>query len=365
MSLTNRFVLERDVLQKGLLGHEQVPDHFKELFIISGYRVPGCSLIDCCVSVFKRNNETLNFWTHFLPAVYFCYITYCTWVDYDVWNDAYTWPLVVYMIGLCIFPLASAVAHVFNTLSDRARHICFFLDYAALSFFTVGVSIAYKTYIFPSDLLGGLWHQLFLPLAAMNAVVSLVITCQTRFMPNSIVKKVIRISAFALPYIYDSAPVIYRIAYCAGAECYTPALYPHTYQFIFGALATIVYVAHVPERFVPGRFDIVGHSHQFFHVFTIVSAYLQMSGLMLDMRDRRHELLNADVTPAPLTSVSLMLGVLMFDACVLRHFIRALYRITPSDRAWSNLYGVADARETVVVNGASRNVEVHAKNKQL
>lgn len=55
-----------------------------------------------------------------------------------VWLDSFTWPLVVFLFSCCVYPLASSCAHTFSTMSVRARHICFFFDYAALSFYSLG-----------------------------------------------------------------------------------------------------------------------------------------------------------------------------------------------------------------------------------
>lgn len=44
------------------------PQVFREDCIISGYRHPQSSALDCILSSFQMNNETLNIWTHFLPT---------------------------------------------------------------------------------------------------------------------------------------------------------------------------------------------------------------------------------------------------------------------------------------------------------
>jgi adiponectin receptor len=41
----------------------------------------------------------------------------------------------------------------------------------------------------------------------------------------------------------------------------------------------IAYAIRIPERFFPGRFDIVGQSHQILHVAVIAAVYLHFYGL--------------------------------------------------------------------------------------
>lgn len=232
---------------------DQVPEHFKELFILSGYRNPRSSLLQCVLSVFRATNETINFWSHFLPAIFFSYKTYQYYVELDFTHDAYTFPLLAYLLTLCLFPFTSAVAHVFNTMSDKARHVCFFLDYWALSQFSVGAAIAYNTYVFPESLLEGKFHSMFLQIAIINGVFSLVISCQSRFMKSGVKKKMLRVLAYGFPYLYDSLPVIYRLLWCLPHECTQRAIAPHTYQFVCAFVASFFYLSHWPERSFPGK----------------------------------------------------------------------------------------------------------------
>uniref|UniRef100_A0A8C2ME82 Progestin and adipoQ receptor family member VI n=1 Tax=Cricetulus griseus TaxID=10029 RepID=A0A8C2ME82_CRIGR len=51
-----------------LLRVHQVPRVFWEDSIMSGYRRPTSSALDCVLSSFQMTNETVNIWTHFLPT---------------------------------------------------------------------------------------------------------------------------------------------------------------------------------------------------------------------------------------------------------------------------------------------------------
>jgi adiponectin receptor len=48
--------------------------------------------------------------------------------------------------------------------------------------------------------------------------------------------------------------------------------------YIVGA---VIYAARVPEKFWPGRFDLVGASHQVFHCFVVAAALAHLKGLMV------------------------------------------------------------------------------------
>ncbi|GFR60446.1 membrane progestin receptor gamma [Elysia marginata] len=286
---------------------DQVPEHFHEHYILRGYRQPKSSISQCLLSLFDPTNETINIWTHFLPTCYFLYVTCQLWGVVDFCGDSYSWALMCYLFVCCAFPLASAVAHLFNVMSDRARHVCFFLDYSALSLFSFGVAIAYRAYCFPSSLLLSknpvlVWYcDNYVNIAAFNAVLSTFLTCQTRFLPPSPTHKAMRLGAFAIPYFYDNIPVVYRILvpYAdPGYEGETGGHQDdlslslgghnlHARQFMFTGFAAFWYATHFPERLLPGVFDIVGHSHQLFHVCGILAVLDQLKAILMDFQHRR------------------------------------------------------------------------------
>lgn len=57
---------------KGLLMMTDLLPHHPQVFweegIMSGYRCPTSSALDCVLSSFQMTNETVNIWTHFLPT---------------------------------------------------------------------------------------------------------------------------------------------------------------------------------------------------------------------------------------------------------------------------------------------------------
>jgi hypothetical protein len=117
-----------------------------QVAIISGYRQPRCTFIDCALSTVRPfNNETINFWTHFVPFWLFLGVLA---VHVCTAAHTYTHPYTAYLLTVVAWPLASAGAHAFCILSIHARHICFMLDYAALSWYSFGVAIGYHAYSF-------------------------------------------------------------------------------------------------------------------------------------------------------------------------------------------------------------------------
>ncbi|KAB0390291.1 hypothetical protein E2I00_002806 [Balaenoptera physalus] len=109
-----------------LLRVHQVPRVFWEDGIMSGYRRPTSSALDCVLSSFQMTNETVNIWTHFLPTWFGPRAQGGTQADWDrpgpraalgvAGGPPYHWPLLVFLLPACLYPFASCCAHTFSSI---------------------------------------------------------------------------------------------------------------------------------------------------------------------------------------------------------------------------------------------------------
>ncbi|NXG07393.1 MPRGB protein, partial [Sakesphorus luctuosus] len=273
-----------------LLSAHQVPKGYQEQGILFGYRPPRSSATDCLLSVFQMTNETLNIWTHFLPAWYFAWTLLGR---LQGWDDPQAWPLLAYLLTCCIYPLASSCAHTFSTMSTRARHICYFFDYAALSMYSLGSALAYSAYVFPLEWVGTTFHHCYVPVAVLNSILSTSLSCYSRFLEleQPRLSKASRTLAFVYPYLFDSIPLFYRLLCCARGGCPDGSILLHCSHTGWAFLTCFIFATHLPERWAPGHFDYIGHSHQVFHICGILGTHFQMQAIMLDMAERQGQVL--------------------------------------------------------------------------
>ncbi|XP_076006335.1 membrane progestin receptor delta [Genypterus blacodes] len=291
----------------------QIPKVFREESIISGYRHPQSSVRDCLLSSFQMNNETINIWTHFLPTWYFVWRFSLLCSTMNFLTDSYTWPLLVYMVVISIYPFTSSCAHTFSTMSPESRHICYFFDYGALSLYSLGCAIGYAAYIMPDSLVNSWLHQYFVPIAIGNSLFCTSLSCYSRFLELQFPQrsKVLRTGAFIFPFIFDTTPLLYKLLLCLGGSCGSSEAYL-CYHLLFAFLTCFLFTAHLPERLAPGRFDYFGHSHQLFHISAVMGTHYQMEGLLADMASRRAWLLAHGAMPSFLGTIgALVLSVLL------------------------------------------------------
>ncbi|XP_075396506.1 membrane progestin receptor delta [Tenrec ecaudatus] len=275
-----------------LLQVHQVPRVFWEDGIVSGYRRPTSSALDCVLSSFQMTNETVNIWTHFLPTWYFLWRLLTLAGGPGFRSEPYHWPLLIFLLPACLYPFASCCAHTFSSMSPRARHICYFLDYGALSLYSLGCAFPYAAYSMPTSWLHGPLHQLFVPAAALNSFLCTGLACYSRFLEleSPGLCKVLRTTAFAHPFLFDNLPLFYRLGLCWGRapHCGQEALSPsHCYHLLCALLTAFLFTSHLPERLAPGRFDYIGHSHQLFHICAVLGTHFQLEAVLADMGARR------------------------------------------------------------------------------
>ncbi|XP_010215727.1 PREDICTED: membrane progestin receptor gamma, partial [Tinamus guttatus] len=139
-------------------------------------------------------------------------------------SGPHAWPFVTYLVSCCLYPLASSCAHMFSTMSGRTRHLCYFLDYAALGTYSLGEGSA--------------------------RVPGFLEPARPRL------SKAARTLAFAYPYVFDSIPLFYRVRSRRGAGKTLGKTHPH------------------------------GHSHQLFHVCGVLGTHFQMEAIRVDMAQR-------------------------------------------------------------------------------
>nr|APA19925.1 membrane progestin receptor gamma [Petromyzon marinus] len=338
-----------------LLGVHQVPQDFHEDSILAGYRNPRSSARECIYSIFQFTNETINIWTHFLPTWYFVWWLLVLWGEVDLLGRPYHRPLAVFMLSCCVYPIASTCAHTFSTMSQRARHICFFFDYAALSLYSLGSAMVYNAYVIPDKWLGGTFHRCFVPIALFNTVLCTSMACYSRLglpfihynrftlescleLKRPRMAKVLRVVAFAFPYLFDNIPLFYRIFLCSGEGCTDNEAVPtHRLHTLFAFLTGFLFATHLPERLAPGVFDYVGHSHQLFHVSAIVGTHFQIKAVLLDLHSRADWLSTASVAaPSLLETGGAFCLAIALNLLVIAFFAVGLYSKQQQQRQQPN-----------------------------
>ncbi|RLM98906.1 heptahelical transmembrane protein 4-like isoform X1 [Panicum miliaceum] len=179
------------------------------------------------------------------------------------------WPLFAYLGGAMLCLLTSSACHLILCHSERTAYVTLRLDYAGIASLIVTsfYPLAYYSFLC-APALRRLYMGSITALGAAAATVSLVPAFQAPEL------RPLRAALFSCMGASGVVPIAHKLMLYGGTA--PGAVASAAYEALMGALyglGVAVYAARVPERWAPGRFDLVGHSHQLFHLFVVAGAY--------------------------------------------------------------------------------------------
>ena len=270
---------------------DKVPDQYKEPFILTAYRQPYSSFLDCIVSAFRPSNETFNIWTHFIPFLAFTFFFWDTFPS-KMWPlsaiEPRFYPLLSEQVSVLAYLLCSSIAHTFNCMSPKTRHTCFYIDYMAICMFGSGTASATFYYLRPLTLDFFLYRSahLFIGLNSLLSIGVAYVLCMSRHKWEK-QKYQVRTIAFLTLFVYTHAPSMYRHAECVffDQECTRGLNYLVLLWLAFFG-AAFFNASRLPERIFPVTFDVVGHNHQLMHMLTAFGTLAHFWAIHIDLTER-------------------------------------------------------------------------------
>ncbi|MBN3296445.1 MPRB protein, partial [Amia calva] len=312
----------------GTVRDSDVPSLFREPYILSGYRPVGQSWRFYFLSLFQQHNEALNVWTHLLAALAVLLRFWVLAGASGLALSALSLPLCLYLLSALTYLGCSVAAHLLQSRSELAHYSLYFADYVGVSVYQYGSALVH--YFYSSD--RG-WREspaaaYFLPGAALLGWLSCASCCYAKYRyrrPYPVKRKICQLIPTSLAYLLNISPIAHRLLTCPWNE---PPMGLHALQVLFFLLSAFFFSVPVPERFLPGRCDIVGHGHQIFHLFLSLCTLCQLEAVFSDFLGRQEAVLQVHSSGELLTAcASFPLHVfcsLLTAACLLRHVERRL-----------------------------------------
>lgn len=241
-------------------------------------------------SIFTWHNETVNIWTHAIPIIYWIYACFNTdrtlrGVGAPI-SDRFAF--FAYSFTATCTMICSTIYHTWRMNSDQAYHLCLSCDLRGIILLLIGGMYAtawllMKPLLFWQCLYGfftlsfGIALMLWIP-----RMVRLRLTNQ-RTVYFSLYACIGGFSFFHSLYLIPPDTPIYQSDHFKTRKEAAIAFF--TFQFITYVItgaSLIVRGIKGPERFFPYKFDIVGASHQLFHILIVIGNIYGYWG-MLDM----------------------------------------------------------------------------------
>ncbi|KAJ1260161.1 hypothetical protein BS78_10G211400 [Paspalum vaginatum] len=192
------------------------------------------------------------------------------------------WPRTVFLAGAMTCLAVSAAAHLLACHSRRFSRLFWQLDYAGIAVMIVASFFPPVYYAF----LGRALTQLVY-LSAITVLGLLVVALLLAPARSSPRLRHLRAGLFVSMALSGVLPALHALCLnWAHRECHLALALELAMGLVYAAGAGF-YVARVPERWSPGKFDCVGHSHQIFHVLVLVGAltHYAATAILIDWRE--------------------------------------------------------------------------------
>lgn len=304
--------------EKKLFKYEELPKFLKDNEFIRDYYRCEWPLKHIFLSLFSLHNETLNVWTHLLGFIIFVGLTAMSltekmtlesvmasflgegsnaWLNMKTMNQSNgsdslfsksyignipkvsilhasadsdslpTWPWFVFLGGAMSCLIFSSISHLFACHSQSFYLFFWRLDYAGISLMIVCSFFTPIYYTFSDHPHWRLIYLTSITLVGILAVITLLAPSLSsgRF-------RGFRAALFLSMGFSGVIPAAHSVILHWDHPQILVALGYEIAMGLLYAIGAVFYVTRIPERWKPGTFDIVGHSHQIFHVLVVAAA---------------------------------------------------------------------------------------------
>ncbi|CAB3402614.1 unnamed protein product [Caenorhabditis bovis] len=240
-------------------------------YLRTGHRPPLPSFSSCFKSIFALHTETGNIWTHMYGCVAF--------IGVGIWfvtrpNDQMQWmeKLIysAFFLGAVICLGMSFLFHTVACHSVEMAKLFSKLDYTGITLLIVGSFVPWIYFSFncrPQPMI--IYNAMIIILGIAAMVVSLWDKfAEPKFRP-------VRAGVFIAMGLSAIVPAAHLL-FADGLDYMLQEAQLH-WMLIMGAMyisGATLYATRVPERCFPGKCDIWFQSHQLFHTFVVLAAFV-------------------------------------------------------------------------------------------
>ena len=261
---------------------EALPEWLKDNeYLRHGYRPPLPSVRACLKSMFRLHTETWNIWTHLLGMLLFLVVALCVYVFQmsEVISSVPWYEQVIigtFFLGAVVCLTCSFLYHTLSCHSPKLSHIFSKLDYTGIAILVTGSSIPCYYYSYYCSAFSRYLHMTIVSALCVGIVIASVWNKLST--PQYRPLRTLMFVLFGLYGVIPAVQVVLREGLTNAATSYSGAWLIAMAMIYIGGAG--LYVARIPERFNPGKFDICMHSHQLFHVCVVIAAWVHYDGIL-------------------------------------------------------------------------------------
>jgi adiponectin receptor len=260
-----------------LVKSKMVEEHRVYPFIEGSYR-PQMNFTRSLQSVAYLHNQSLNIWIHLFGIVLFAYTAVVHFTDNDkkhMLTTTIDLTLSVVFFVSCLLMLSlSAVYHTFEPVNKSVYGIVLSCDLLGTALSIMG-SIVYGIWIVLRCL--PTYRNVYIALVLVSCSGMIIVATNASWRGNLMLV----IPIFGIGTASGLIPAIHFAA-LSGTKNFQGNV---TLACVFIALGLMivgisVFLSRYPEKRYPLKFDLVGSSHQLWHICVMISPYILYQGLV-------------------------------------------------------------------------------------
>nr|GEW54821.1 heptahelical transmembrane protein 1-like [Tanacetum cinerariifolium] len=177
------------------------------------------------------------------------------------------WPFFVFLAGAMFCLLSSSTCHLFGCHSHHLNLKLLQLDYVGITVMIITSFFPPIYYIFQCN---PLWQFIYLGGVTTMGVFTIMTLLSPKLSSGKY--RSFRAVLFMAMGLFGLIPSIHACILKWDEPQRNATLVYESVMALSYLTGTMFYVTRIPERWLPGWFDLAGHSHQIFHCFVIMGA---------------------------------------------------------------------------------------------
>jgi len=261
-----------------VVGYSNLPQFLQDNdFLRKGHRPPLPNLAECFKSIFRIHTETGNIWTHLLGSVAFIGLSIFFMTRSSLEIDHHEKAVfMVFFAGAIVCMGFSFTYHTVNCHQNKFIGQLFVkFDYCGIAFLTVGSFVPWLYYSFYCNYTP---KVVYMSITSLLGVMAVIVSLWDKF--GTPRYRPYRACVFIVFGLSGIAPAThYAIQNGWEKSINEAAMGWLVFMGFLYITGTLLYAFRIPERFFPGKVDILFHSHQIFHCFVIAGAFVHYHGI--------------------------------------------------------------------------------------
>lgn len=186
------------------------------------------------------------------------------------------WPVYVYFAGACVCLLTSCVCHLLGCCQRHISQVVWRFDYAGIAVLIVA---SFYPAVYYSFLCQPFWRNFYLITTTVAGAAVIAVSLPNHFQATHY--RTLRACVFSALGLWGIVPVAHQLCVYWDVWAIRHAFQLDLLMGVLYLMGATIYASRVPERWMPGKLDLIGHSHQLWHITVVLAALVHYKAILV------------------------------------------------------------------------------------